>query len=194
MKAKLAVTQAAAAASPASAALRSRTRVLGTNEYRNVKPPVTITSGPSWPAVATNSPNGGCACSHTSSGRVAIEATSASAAAIRIGLTISTDRYSLKRRARLRGRSTCQRWLNESSTFCTTEITVQSSTARPTEPSTPPCRWSTKPITRAVSSGPRLPSGRKNSAISGSNSRWKPKALTIEKQNASSGTIDSSVV
>ena len=62
-----------------------------------------------------------------------------------------TTRYSLTRRARLRGRSTCQTKLSDASIFWIIEMTVNSRNAKPTVPRIVPCTFSTKPMMFLVS-------------------------------------------
>ena len=94
----------------------------------------------------------------------------------------------------LRDCCTCQMWLNVSSTFCTIEITVNTSSARPMPPSTPPRTFSTKAMTWSVISAPLSPSGARNSYSRGSICRCTPKPFNTEKLKASSGTTESRVV
>ena len=72
--------------------------------------------------------------------------------------------YSARRRAKLRGCSTCQRKLKLSSTFLMVPTRVQASSARPSEPTTPLLTRLANCMTRAVSSAAAAsPTGRKNS-------------------------------
>ena len=103
--------------------------------------------------------------------------------------------YSARRRAKLRGCSTCQRKLKLSSTFLMVPMSVQASSARPREPTTPLLTRPANCSTRVVSScAAAVPSGRKNSSTIGSRSRRAPKIFSTAKLKASSGMSDSSVV
>ena len=59
--------------------------------------------------------------------------------------------YSLTRRARLRGRSTCHTKLSDASIFWIIDTTVKSRNAKPTVPRIVPCTVSTKPMMFLVS-------------------------------------------
>ena len=81
----------------------------------------------------------------------------------KMGPTTIRLRYSLIRRMRLRGCSTCQAKLNASSTFCTVVTIAYSRNTRPSEPSTVPWVLSMKSMTCAVISVARGPVGFRNS-------------------------------
>jgi hypothetical protein len=83
--------------------------------------------------------------------------------------------------------------LKPSSTFLMVPNKVQSSSARPTEPTRPVLTLSANSMMRWVSSGALSPTGRKNSSISGWSSRCASKALSTANAKAISGTSDSSV-
>ena len=80
------------------------------------------------------------------------------------GPAISSVVYSARRRAKLRGWSTCHRKLKLSSTFLMVPTRVQASSARPTEPTTPLltrlANCTTLLVSRVAASPP---TGRKNS-------------------------------
>jgi len=100
----------------------------------------------------------------------------------------------VKRRAKLRGRSTRQTKLKLLSTFCAIDSPENSRITMATLASAEPLTLSTNPRMRSVTSAPRGPSGAKKLNSSGSSSRWKPSAFSTENANASSGTIASIVV
>ena len=68
-----------------------------------------------------------------------------------MGPTISRATYSVTRRAKLRACSTRHRKLKLSSTFLMVPNKVHSSSARPTEPTTPVLTLSANAMTRSVS-------------------------------------------
>ena len=103
-------------------------------------------------------------------------------------------KYSAKRRAKLRGRSTRQTKLKLLSTFCAIESAASSRIPTLTVPSTEPLTLSTKPMTLLVISGARSPSGSRNCNSSGSRSRCTPRPLSSAKLNPRNGTIESIVV
>ena len=84
-------------------------------------------------------------------------------APISTGAITSSAKYSAMRRMKLRGCSTCQTKLRLSSTRLSVPISVQISSVRPTEPSTPPRTRSAKSMTFWVSAPAALPIGEKNS-------------------------------
>ena len=83
------------------------------------------------------------------------------------GPTSRKARYSLNRRAKLRGRSTRQTKLKLLSTFCAIINSENSSSATPMLPSSEPLTLSTKPMICAVSSSARGPSGARKPCRSG---------------------------
>ena len=110
-----------------------------------------------------------------------------------MGPTMSSDTYSVTRRAKLRACSTRHRKLKLSSTFLIVPNKVHNSSARPTAPTRPVLTSSAIAMTRAVSMCALAPMGRKNSSMSGASSRCAPNRVRMANANASSGTIDSSV-
>src|SRR5258707_7612 len=105
-----------AAMPPMSAALNC-TLVLGMNTYMKVKVMVTIRYGRILPTALNVQANGLIALIHSAKGLLSALASRPSATARRMGPTIITARYSVKRRRKLRGRSTRHRWLKLFSTF-----------------------------------------------------------------------------
>ena len=110
-----------------------------------------------------------------------------------MGPTMSSATYSVTRRAKLRACSTRHRKLKPSSTFLMVPNRVQSSSARPSEPTRPVLTLSANSMTLAVNSAALAPMGLKNSRMMGSSSRCAPKALSTANAKAMSGTSDSSV-
>ena len=83
----------------------------------NVKAMVTITYGTNSPSAAMVQASGGMAFSHSANGLCSADPNRPKATASRMGPTIMTERYSVKRRAKLRGRSTRHTKLKLASTF-----------------------------------------------------------------------------
>ena len=84
-----------------------------------------------------------------------------------MGPTMSSATYSVTRRAKLRACSTRHRKLKPSSTFLMVPNKVQSSSARPSEPTRPVLTLSANSMTFAVNSAALAPMGLKNSRMMG---------------------------
>ncbi len=106
-----------------------------------------------------------------------------------------TLRYSLNRRARLRGRSTRQTKLKLLSTFCAIDNAVYSRSATLMLASAEPLTLSTKPTTWPESSAARGPSGARKPCSNRLEIAVEAQAPSMTANtNASSGTIASIVV
>src|SRR5271154_154548 len=104
-------------AMPPMSAARNSTLVLGTNVYMAVKTMVTITYGRTWRAALNAQASGANASTHNANGLFWALASSPSATASRMGPRIMTLKYSVKRRAKLRGCATRHTKLKLVSTF-----------------------------------------------------------------------------
>ena len=96
------------AVTPPMRAGRSMTRVFGTNAYMQVNAMVTMTYGTSRPSADMAQASGGISFSHCANGLCSAAPKSPTTTASSAGPTIMTDRNSVKRRAKLRGRWTRQ--------------------------------------------------------------------------------------
>ncbi len=102
---------------PPISAARICTLVLGMKTYMKVKMMVTITYGRILPTALKVQASGLIPSTHSAKGLFSALASSPSATASRMGPNIITARYSVKRRKKLRGRSTRHKKLKLVSTF-----------------------------------------------------------------------------